>query len=602
MSNSVSESFEIVRNLVNEYKFEEALQKVQDIEQNQDIRMSEYLQTLNYKSRIYIGLGQIKIALKIAEELLQKSKELNMPLFSLDAFALKASILYNNGTPKEDFYTNLKEFDNLFTSLPTEETSEFQEREAHLLTWKGARHFNRGDLNRSLDYYSKSLSILEKIDPRSYLISVNLMGMAYAYGIKGELNHALQYTEKALSLLPEGENYLTGILKAAFYRNLGGIYHQQGDLDIAVEYFRKDLEIPPQKPYQFIIQALLAKNDIVQARKYLEEFKQFVKSPETDLSYQGAHALILKTSPRLLDHFEAATILKKIFEEFHQDPSIISNIFSQNILLASLCELYLEEFRLSNQMEALDDVSPLIDLLQKNAKLQNSYSSLANVKLLQAKLAILKVNLVDARKLLTEAQQIASEHDLQLLASEISQEHDHLLEELKLWDSFKKTQTSVADRLKLASIDSVMERLQGKSEVEAPEISVEEPILLLIMNKSGVSYFNHSFIGDWDYDDLFSSFMSAFNDFSGEIFSRSIDRIKSGEYTILINPIEPFLACYIIKGQSYPAQQKLARFSDSVKSISEIWDALTKSLNTGEMLQLDDPPSLGSCVNEIFAI
>jgi hypothetical protein len=145
-----------------------------------------------------------------------------------------------------------------------------------------------------------------------------------------------------------------------------------------------------------------------------------------------------------------------------------------------------------------------------------------------------------------------------------------------------------------------MERLQGRRAIEIPDLSVEESILLLIMDKSGVSYFNHSFIGDWDFDDLFSSFMSAFNTFSGEIFSRSIDRIKIGENTILINPVEPFLACYVIKGQSYPAQQKLTRFSDTIKASPEIWGALNRAVKTSEMLELDNPPSLGSTVNEIF--
>jgi hypothetical protein len=120
------------------------------------------------------------------------------------------------------------------------------------------------------------------------------------------------------------------------------------------------------------------------------------------------------------------------------------------------------------------------------------------------------------------------------------------------------------------------------------------------MDKSGAAYFNHSFIGDWDFDDLFSSFMSAFNTFSGEIFSNSIDRVKIADNTILINPIEPYLACYIIKGQSYPAQQKLTRFSDAIKASPEIWEALNRAAKTSEMLELDNPPSLGSFVNEIF--
>jgi hypothetical protein len=81
----------------------------------------------------------------------------------------------------------------------------------------------------------------------------------------------------------------------------------------------------------------------------------------------------------------------------------------------------------------------------------------------------------------------------------------------------------------------------------------------------------HTDIGDWDLDDLFSSFMSAFNTFSKKIFSNSIDRVKIADNTILVNTIEPFLACYIIKGQSYPTQPKLVRFTEAIRANSEIW-------------------------------
>jgi hypothetical protein len=94
--------------------------------------------------------------------------------------------------------------------------------------------------------------------------------------------------------------------------------------------------------------------------------------------------------------------------------------------------------------------------------------------------------------------------------------------------------------------------------------------------------------------------VSAFNTFSSEIFSKSIDRIKIDENVILIKPLEPYLICYVIKGQSYPAQKKLTRFSDSIRNNSEIWEALNRAAKTSEMLELNNPPSLGITVNEIF--
>jgi uncharacterized protein (DUF2461 family) len=120
------------------------------------------------------------------------------------------------------------------------------------------------------------------------------------------------------------------------------------------------------------------------------------------------------------------------------------------------------------------------------------------------------------------------------------------------------------------------------------------------MDNSGATYFNHAFVTDWDYSDLFSSFMSAFNTFIDEIFSKSIDRIKVGENTILINPLESFLACYVIKGQSYPALQKLTRFTEAIKENPEIWQALNKSVKTSEMLELNKLPTLKTVIDEIF--
>jgi hypothetical protein len=236
------------------------------------------------------------------------------------------------------------------------------------------------------------------------------------------------------------------------------------------------------------------------------------------------------------------------------------------------------------------------------AELVRNYAWLAETKLLQAKLALIQMKTEEARRLMVEAQHIAELHGLNLLAWGISSEHDKLLEQVDVWDTVKKEEAPMAERIKLASTDGVLERIQGKRAVTPPIMVDEEPILLLIMSKDGVSYFNHSFRKNWDFDDLFSSFMSVFNTFSSEFFSESVDRIKMGENLILINPIESFLVCYVIKGQSYPGLQKLNRFSIALKDNTEIWECLNRALQTGKVLELDDPQSLGSVVNEIFTL
>ncbi|MFW9876645.1 MAG: hypothetical protein ACFFG0_26415 [Candidatus Thorarchaeota archaeon] len=207
------------------------------------------------------------------------------------------------------------------------------------------------------------------------------------------------------------------------------------------------------------------------------------------------------------------------------------------------------------------------------------------------------MNIEEGKVLLTEAQWIAEWHGLKLLAQKISKEHDDLLGRINEWDALKKNNASIGERISLASFNGTLELLEEKRTVDPPKLTEEEPILLLIMDDSGVTYFNHPFVPDWDHSDLLSSFMSTFNTFIDEIFSKSIDRIRVGDNTILINPVDPFLACYVIKGQSYPALKKLTRFIEVIRENVEIWKALNKSVKTSEILELDKPPALKTVID-----
>lgn len=57
-------------------------------------------------------------------------------------------------------------------------------------------------------------------------------------------------------------------------------------------------------------------------------------------------------------------------------------------------------------------------------------------------------------------------------------------------------------------------------------------------------------------------YLTAINQFGDEIFSEGLDRAKYGEYTVLMKSVDPFLVCYLFKGQLFLAKQKLAYFAD----------------------------------------
>ncbi|MFW9822304.1 MAG: tetratricopeptide repeat protein [Candidatus Thorarchaeota archaeon] len=463
----------------------------------------------------------------------------------------------------------------------------------------GNSYFFKGMFDEALDNYNRSLDLKEcPIGTKNHI----LINIGQIFLTRGELDKALNYFRNSL---PQIDNLGELHLKGDALRALGDLYRMQGDFEQALKYFKQALKLGKDVGNISIsimslfnlVQISIEKGSIEQAKYYIEEIDGSMnKEGWESVGGYGilCRALLLKSSTRIGKLTDAERLLRKLIEdEFTWSQVKVP-------ALINLCDLLITELKMTNDSEILDDIIPLITQLTQIAEVQHSYFLLAEVNLLKGRLELIKLNLDLARQFLTRAQKIADEHGLQFLAQKISQEHDLLLGELEAWHNLKRTNASLSQRLILAPIDDITDRMLGKRAVEPPEITEEEPILLLIMSRDGVSYFTHSFKEKWDSDWLFSSFMSAFDTFSSQLFSESIDRIKIGDNTILINPYESFLVCYVIKGQSYPALQKLNRFSDAIKWNTEIKESLNRAIQTGEVLELNNPQSLGDVVNEVF--
>lgn len=206
-----------------------------------------------------------------------------------------------------------------------------------------------------------------------------------------------------------------------------------------------------------------------------------------------------------------------------------------------------------------------------------------------------------AKILLTEAQEFAELENNQLWAQRISNEHDRLLEQQELWNKLEKTDAPFSERFKLASFDGILDRIQGKHLEESSELIPEIPVFLLIITENSVPLFSYSFSRELLFeDDIISSFLSAFNTFSGELFSKGLDRAKFGEYFILIESVDSYSFCYIFKGQTYPAKQKLTSFLEEVQNNSTILLTLDKFFKTSQVADLKDLPQIEHLIKDIF--
>ncbi|MFW9825527.1 MAG: tetratricopeptide repeat protein [Candidatus Thorarchaeota archaeon] len=597
---------------------EDASDFVEKLEKVKTLSQEEKLNCQLLKAEIYRELGKYDESFKIAELVLHEAKNVGNIFLTVRAVHIRWESQIHLGVflENEERHVSLINYiENLIKSVKQIPLNAIEKSKAILYEMKGYAYQAKGHYDLALENFKKSLEVIERYEyfPGAAK-AVILYKIGANYFQRGELELSFEFLNKCLELSKGSNAETIKFFYGSSIFRIGQIFYQKGDLDKSIIYLEKAFNILEQLNdpdlrsaiYFAIISVLITKGSLEEAKQYLQHLYQYYEEFKYHYDiiwYKLSNVLLLKNSIRIRDLSEAESILKELIEQHDEivktdERGIGSPAFTETLL--QLCDIYLKELEMTQSMEIIDDILPLLKRLLEESERTNRFPVLAQTFLLQGKLSLLQMNMGDARKFLTQAQQIAEEHGLQLLAREISSEHDKFLDMVKGLQQYERKKVPVVERLNMASLDVILDQMQGRRALNPPELVSEEPIFLLIIGQDGISYFNHSFVDNWNFDDIFSSFMSAFNKFSSEIFEKSIDRIKIDENVILVKPVDSYLVCYVIRGQSYPALQKLTRFSDAIKWNTEISDALKKSIQTGEVLDINNPASLGTVVNEIF--
>ena len=628
--------------LMNEGKYDEALLLMDNLEGRNDITDSDQLSRYFLISECLTELGNYEEVLKFAEKAYQKSQELRDNLRSIDALEKMAYATMWIGD-FEKALNLIEQSEELFKTLTRCTPLEQEQREASIAHTKGHLYVFQGNLNQGLECAKRSLELRENIgNKRELSESLYLMGIFYSM-MKSDLDRALLYTERCQNLAKEinhqriiSMNLKTlGIIysrkgeykKARKYTkqslaisektsnkqmitsnlsNLAGIFIYQGDFDKALTYLKRSLEIAKEIRNNWnisfiisnIIEVFVYEGEVERAQRYLEQLEEINDKEDNktiNLLYRYSKAIVLKTSPRIHNRAKAEEIFKQLIQE-----EIIHGEVTINALL-NLCELLLDELCITNENEVLSElennITPLLDIAEKT----NSFWILAETYVLQAKLALLTLDLKDARRLLTQAQKIAEKQGMYRLAAKISIEHDELLQKLNIWKNLKKSKEGLSKRIQLAKLSEQIENMVQKRREEGLEISEEEPFTILIVTEGGTSLFSHSFIKEKPFEShLFSGFLTTMDHFIREMFSERLDRAKFGEYTLLIKSIPPFLVSYIFKGDSYYALQKINYFIDHIQKEESIWQNLMKSYQINKTIHIKENPLLDSLITDIF--
>ena len=637
-----SEELKQAEQLMNESKYDKALLLMNDLEGRDDIADSDQLSRYLLTSECLNELGNYQEVLKFAEKAYQKSQKLRDNLRSIDALEKIAYATMRIGDFKKAL--NLSEqSEDLLKTLTRCTPLEREQREASIAFIKGKAYLFQGNVNLALECAKKSLELRENVGNKRKLaeslylmgsiyitlksdldgglmyaersqtlakeinhqriISRNLQALGVIYILKGEYRKALKYTEQSLAIAEKiGNKKIT----SQNLNNIAMTFIYQGDFDKALTYLERSLEIAKEIgniwnisfTTSSIIEAFVCKGDIERAQRYLEQLEEINDKEDNKIInflYRYHKAIVLKTSSRIHNRAKAEELLKQIV----QDEMIYVDITIYALL--NLCELLLDELRITNEIEVLNELENFITQLSDIAEKTNSFWILAETYMLQAKLALITLDLKEARRLLTQAQKIAEKQGMLRLAAKISIEHDELLQKLNIWKNLKKSKEGLSKRIQLAKLSEQIENMVQKRREEGLEISEEEPFTILIVTEGGTSLFSHSFIKEKPFEShLFSGFLTTMDHFIREMFSERLDRAKFGEYTLLIKSIPPFLVSYIFKGDSYYALQKINYFIDHIQKEESIWQNLMKSYQINKILYIKENPLLESLITDIF--
>ncbi|MFW9785303.1 MAG: toll/interleukin-1 receptor domain-containing protein, partial [Candidatus Heimdallarchaeota archaeon] len=394
------------------------------------------------------------------------------------------------------------------------------------------------------------------------------------------------------------------LIMSDVYNSLTFCYKMKGELNRALECIEQAMaltnELGTYNPYNnhFLVQIFIDKGNLEQAQISLLEFEQLnsqYKSRFINSMYLLDKALLLKTSPRALNRGKAEEILKQLLE----DGNLYYDINLE--VLLNLCELLLTDLKVTNETEILEEIKPLIIQLLDFSEKSLSFWVFGETCLLQAKLALIELNLEEARRLMTKGQQIAEKYGLIQLAIKISNEHDQMLKKLELWEKIKASKAPLAERIELSRLNEQMEGMVKSRIDKIPKLVAEQPVLLTIMSRQGSILLSNPFTADVKIDStFFSEFLSSCNTFCDQVLSESFDRVKFGQHTVLITAIDSFSVCYMFQGQTYSARQKLLHFSDAIRKEPEIMNKLKDANSKNIEINVNETASLEESIYESF--
>ncbi|MHA1155665.1 MAG: tetratricopeptide repeat protein [Candidatus Heimdallarchaeota archaeon] len=552
-------------------------------------------EALQANARIYFKTGDVIRAQLIYQQSLDIYKELGN---ELDA----AYVLNNLGRIyawKGDYGLALE---HSLQSLSIGEELENERAKVIFLQCISDVFFNLGELERSLEYLEKCLSIYEDQDNKSGIASI-LNSLSRIFYRKGEIEKSLDYAKQSKEIYEQLDEKL-GL--ASVKETLGKLELSLGNVGKAYSLLKESLDLRNEQVNRmeitstlfWLIVVSIESNSLNQVQTFLHRIQKIIekqKNEVSELRHRLASALILKTSSKQDILRKAKNMLRGIISDVLLDHELVS------LAQYHLCELLIKEIELFHEKDEVQNLATDIDKYYATAKHIESHAMYAESFWLKVQLSMIRHNYQEARIHLDQAQQITEDKGFRKLAMEIPRMR-------KMLESYfeMSAQPTIDTQVNLVNeaaepINEEVIRLVNKRTVDMPRLEDEEPVLLIIVFEGGVTIYSKKFSQKEMIDEMFvGGFLTAINSFMHQTFATggSIERIKHQEYTLLLKGEKPLHFCYVYKGQSFTAIQKLDNIISELKKSVTIWHALVNNL--GERLSDRERDHIENMADKIF--
>lgn len=468
----------------------------------------------------------------------------------------------------------------------------------------------KGMLNKALECGFEGYNIWTDLG-EAFGIAWCALIIADSYRKKGELNEALKFYNEAEEIFREWENEFS---LARTQQGLGIVYREKGMFDLAENNFKESLDsfianinYAVQRPGRDIARSLyylilisLERNKEDESSKYLEQLKEFAKQEVgnrlVEHRYAVSKGVFLSKSKHKKNRIEAECILNQIINED------IAEFEVTTLAIYALCDLNIRKIQeTKNGILLLQQAEDMLQRLVNIAEKENSFTILAEAYLLRSQIALIKLEIETAEKLLIKAQQIVDEKEINTLAVKISNVYDTLLGHLDKWNEFTSHLPSIAERLELTSIEEMLNHLlRFQSLLSEVKIEKEKPALFFILDKSGKTVFAEKFdknLLEMTVDKIL--LIAKENHAKVQKSEIYIPRFRYHEHVLIIKVIENLLFGYGFVGKSYNSIKKLENFTQTIQSLP-IHHKLRNKVSKSQPLQLEERIEISKIVDEIF--